>query len=108
MRTGIVRRRAGKGEVMILQILQPLWRYILIGLIIYLAYRAFKNLLRGRLGDSARAPGEDSPPPEVEEMVQDPVCGVYISKESAVTERRGDTQYHFCSEECRSKFKENP
>ena len=88
---------------MILQILQPLLRYILIGLIIYLVYWALKNLLRGRRGDSVQAP---APPPEVEEMVQDPVCGVYISKDSAVTESRGGTQYYFCGEECRSKFKE--
>jgi len=38
------------------------------------------------------------------QMVQDPVCGVYVPEKGALSERRGEEVYYFCSETCRKSF----
>jgi len=38
------------------------------------------------------------------EMVKDPVCGAYVSKNSDIRVRQGDTVLNFCSYECREKY----
>jgi uncharacterized protein len=38
-------------------------------------------------------------------MVKDEICGTYIPREEALTEFRDGVEHHFCSEECRRKFK---
>ncbi len=38
------------------------------------------------------------------QMVRDPVCGVYVPEKGALTERRGEEVFYFCSETCRKSF----
>ena len=38
------------------------------------------------------------------ELVQDPVCGVYIPRARALSVIRGGITYYFCSPQCRSRF----
>ncbi|QJT08104.1 transcriptional regulator [Oceanidesulfovibrio marinus] len=38
------------------------------------------------------------------EMVQDPVCGAYVSVDSDIRVREGDKVHRFCSFECRDKY----
>ncbi|GAB6125370.1 transcriptional regulator [Humidesulfovibrio idahonensis] len=38
------------------------------------------------------------------EMVKDPVCGAYVSKNSDIRVRQGDTVLNFCSYDCREKY----
>ncbi|OIO04721.1 MAG: transcriptional regulator [Desulfovibrionaceae bacterium CG1_02_65_16] len=38
------------------------------------------------------------------EMVKDPVCGAYVSKNSDIRVRQGDVVLNFCSYECREKY----
>jgi Cu+-exporting ATPase len=42
-------------------------------------------------------------------MTTDPVCGMSVDEKSAPAraEYQGKT-YHFCSEDCRTKFQQNP
>ena len=41
--------------------------------------------------------------------LQDPICGMEVSRESAVAEvEHEDTRYYFCSDMCRKRFLENP
>jgi YHS domain-containing protein len=49
---------------------------------------------------------ERNPPREIQdEMVQDPVCKVYLPKRQAkVLNSANGIQYYFCSAECREKF----
>lgn len=67
------------------------------------------RLLRSLFAPTSRRPGPGygprrpreqagGPRPAGGELVQDPQCGVYIPKETAL--RSGDA--YFCSEECRS------
>jgi YHS domain-containing protein len=39
------------------------------------------------------------------QMVRDPVCGIHIPQESALSESRGDQIFYFCSEKCREAFR---
>lgn len=38
------------------------------------------------------------------DMVQDPVCGMYVSKQKAYSKNINGQEYFFCSEVCRDKF----
>lgn len=37
-------------------------------------------------------------------MVRDPVCGLHVPEQRALTEVRDGERYHFCSDECRQSF----
>ncbi|MCP5105516.1 MAG: YHS domain-containing protein, partial [bacterium] len=47
-----------------------------------------------------------SAPKAIEEMKKDPVCGTYVPQHEAVKDRVNSTDYYFCSEECKLKFRE--
>jgi YHS domain-containing protein len=38
------------------------------------------------------------------QMLKDPVCGTYVSKDSDIRVREGDKVHAFCSYECRDKY----
>jgi len=38
------------------------------------------------------------------EMIQDPVCGMYVPGHETITAVSNGQVVHFCSEECRDKF----
>ncbi|MCX8044410.1 MAG: YHS domain-containing protein [Desulfobacterota bacterium] len=42
--------------------------------------------------------------PPIQDMVQDPVCRVYVQKKDALSVQHNGTIYYFCCEECRQKF----
>jgi len=72
--------------------------FVFIAYVAFLFIRVFLGLKRAR----TRRPG----PPEVRGMmVKDEVCGTYIPREEALTEDRDGVEHHFCSEECRRKFR---
>lgn len=79
-----------------------MYRIILIlGLLVvmyFLIRRAFREF--NRRGEPERlAPGKD-------QMVQDPVCRVFVPRGVAVTEDIGGQTYYFCSQSCAHKFQE--
>jgi YHS domain-containing protein len=39
------------------------------------------------------------------QMVRDPVCGLFLLRESAVEDHMGGETHHFCSEKCREAFR---
>jgi YHS domain-containing protein len=45
-------------------------------------------------------------PPSKDQMVQDPVCLVFVPRGVAVTEDIGGQTYYFCSQSCAHKFQE--
>jgi YHS domain-containing protein len=77
-----------------------LFRWIIIFIIGLLVYRYLKRFL------SAPKLPERNPPQEIQdEMVQDPVCKVYLPKRQAkVLNSTGGINYYFCSTQCREKF----
>ena len=76
-------------------------RLLLYALIAWALYK-----LWGMLAPPQRDPRRPSPPlggqrVDGGELVEDPQCGVYVPKESAV---RGSGGKHFCSEACREAY----
>lgn len=75
------------------------FRLLLYGALLWLLYR----LIRGFLPASRPAGRRSGPAPsqgrlDGGELVQDPVCGVYVPKTTALRNAAGE---HFCSEACR-------
>ena len=72
---------------------------VLLVILFYMLRRTFQDW--GKTDEEKALPGKDV-------MVQDPVCKVYITAGSAVTERVGGQTYFFCSKDCAKTFqKEN-
>ncbi len=79
-----------------------MYRVILILGLLVVLYFLLRKALRGRKGQEQPerlAPGKD-------QMVQDPVCLVFVPRGSAVTEDIGGQTYYFCSRSCAHKFQE--
>jgi YHS domain-containing protein len=47
-------------------------------------------------------------PPARGELVRDLVCGMDVVKDGALTHEVDGRTYHFCSQECRDRFKADP
>jgi len=80
-----------------------LLRIILISVFFYLFLRFFK-LLFSKPPVNKR-PTQQSTSEQVSEMVQDPVCEVYIPKNNSLSIQMSGATYYFCSSECMNKFK---
>ena len=77
-----------------------LFRWIIIFFVIFLVYRYLKRFL-----SSPKLPKRNPPQEIQDEMVQDPVCNVYLPKRQAVVLKSADgINYYFCSSQCREKF----
>lgn len=81
-----------------------MWRLILFALLALIMYFMVRSAIRGLLGQtkgdrpSVRSSGSSS------ELVQDPVCGMYLAKEGALFVRDGERTHFFCSEACRASY----
>jgi len=73
--------------------------FLILGLLIVL-YFLLRNVFRGK----RESPGERKAPADQGRMVQDPVCGVFVPKGSAVIETIGGKEYYFCSRDCAAAF----
>ena len=76
-------------------------RVLLIAILVLLVARAFWRLVDGILD---AAGGRETRVPPVK-LVRDPVCGTYVTPNSALSLTTGRTTHYFCSEECRSKYR---
>ncbi|MBO4335788.1 MAG: YHS domain-containing protein [Desulfovibrio sp.] len=82
-----------------------MWKILIFAVVGYLLVRLFKNdLLRKQKADEKQEQEEMDAKIAQGEMVKDPQCGTYVSKDSEITVRDGATVYHFCSYDCRDKF----
>ncbi len=80
-------------------------RLIFYVLFIFLGYKVFRWALR--FLDS----GESNPlirghqdRPAVDDLVKDPVCGVYVPVKTAISTIVDGKQVYFCSENCRKRY----
>ncbi len=84
-------------------------RTIIIIIFVYLCLRVIKDLFLRSVFRSNRftyRPAETDRAVYTGEMVQDPVCQVYISEHDALTATVSGQIYFFCSRECMEKFRE--
>ena len=74
-------------------------RLLIIGAIAFVVYK----LIAG--GKKKHKPySNERREKEVGDMVQDPICGTYVSINSDIRVKEGNKVYFFCSYECRDKF----
>ena len=80
-------------------------RLILLGVLILLVARAFWRVIDGVLEAAGGAPRKRADMPGVK-LMRDPVCGTYVAPDSALTLSTRGTLHYFCSEQCRSTFRD--
>jgi YHS domain-containing protein len=79
-----------------------MYRIILIVGLLVVLYFLLRRAIRGLKNErhpERLVPGKD-------QMVQDPVCLVFVPRGVAVTEDIGGQTYYFCSRSCAHKFQE--
>lgn len=67
--------------------------------------KAFSGQFPTPPGRAGASPGPHPPTPSGGELKKDPVCGTFISTETAFQKHAHGQTYYFCSTECRDKFK---
>jgi YHS domain-containing protein len=85
-----------------------MYRLILVVLLLTVLYfllrqmfRGFKTTIRdGRKNSATQAQHE-----EQDQMLEDPVCHIFVPKRIAVIEMIGGREYCFCSQECAVRFR---
>lgn len=81
-----------------------MWRIFILGVLLVIVYFMARSALRGLFGkgkDVARSVGAPGSPSD---MMQDPVCGMFVPKEGSFFLQQGDRTYFFCSETCRAGY----
>lgn len=81
-----------------------IFKIAIFAIVCYVLYRLFMNDKKKKQESEEK---QKKAKIKSEEMVQDPVCGTYVEKDSAITVRNGDTVHYFCSYECRQKYIES-
>ena len=82
-------------------------RYLIVDILLpLLAFAILRSFFRG-LFQTRRAPPPASRPSVVVggELKKDPVCGTYVSTGASVTRTVDGQLLHFCSKECRDKYR---
>jgi len=74
-------------------------RLIIIVVALYVLYRVIKGFIRGK-PDPVKSPRAEV----MDELVQDPVCEIYVPRSSSVKRTIRGQIYCFCSEECAKRF----
>jgi len=77
-----------------------LFRLILIFVLIYIISRLFREVFGRRKKDRYKNRNGEI----VDEMVQDPVCKVYVPRRGAVRRISHGEELFFCSNECAKKY----
>jgi len=75
--------------------------FLIIGLLVML-FVLLKSIYRNSKQDGRPA----RPPLDGDHMVQDPVCGVFVPRKTAIVQQVGGISNCFCSQECAAKFQE--
>jgi YHS domain-containing protein len=80
-------------------------KLLILGLCIFLAYKLFSNDLRHKSkSENDRQKKETEKKAASGELVKDPICGSYVSKDDSLSVRDGEKVAYFCSYECRDIY----
>jgi len=76
-------------------------------LVFWLVRSALKSLFAAFQPSGIRQNRTQQPPPvsAVGELKKDPVCGTYVSTTASITRSVKGEVLHFCSKECRDKYR---
>jgi YHS domain-containing protein len=73
-----------------------------VGLLLYIGYRIIKSLISAKKPLAKSSEGRDLGI----DTYRDPVCGVYVSEETAIVGRHDGQRHYFCSMNCLEKYRE--
>ena len=76
-------------------------RLLIAALVIRLVWWLLVRQMRGSVAAKPRASARSVP------LVRDPVCGTFVEPARAIEARDGSTVHYFCSESCRSQFRQS-
>ncbi len=85
-----------------------MYRLVLIVLLLIALYFLLRQMFRGfknsnrESQDGSTAQAQDQ---EQDQMIEDPVCHIFVPKQIAVIETIGGREYCFCSKECAVTFR---
>ena len=82
------------------------FRFIFLCILIFFLFRLLKSLFSPRPSADSRILFQNEKG-AVNEMVQDPQCGIYVAKKDAYVNRVGTDVLYFCGEECCHKYLTN-
>ena len=88
-----------------------MFRYFILEILVpILIFTLLRSILRSLFQSKrtvARTSPQPFPPPVVAggELRKDPVCGTYVSTGASVTRKVDGELLHFCSKECRDKYR---
>ena len=77
-------------------------RFLIISLMLYIGYRIIVSLFAAKKPNSTHAGGHE----RGIDTYRDPVCGLYVSEETAVIGRHDGQRHYFCSMDCLEKYRE--
>ena len=86
----------------LVRILLPLFVILILRSVMVAVAKLFSQAL---YPPAPREPGQAAGYPSGGELRKDPVCGTYVSPAAAVTRRVNGELVHFCSAECRDKYR---
>jgi YHS domain-containing protein len=82
-------------------------RLLIFWAILYFGYRAIKSIMFGAITHQHREPLQNNRQQTViDEMVQDPICGVYFPRKDGIRAKMNGQEILFCSKACKDKFLE--
>ena len=81
-----------------------MWKWLIFALAAYALYRLFTNDWKKGRENKEDEKAQQERMVASGEMVKDPECGAYISADSTISARDGETVYRFCSYDCRDAF----
>ena len=80
-------------------------RLLILWAIVYFGYRAIKAIMFGAISHEQREHLQNNKKQTViDEMVQDPICGVYFPRKDGFRAKIKGQELLFCSKACKEKF----
>lgn len=77
-------------------------RFLIISLLLYVGYRIIISLTTAEKPLVKHPTGHD----QGVDTYRDPVCGVYVTEETAVIGKHDGQRHYFCSMNCLEKYRE--
>jgi YHS domain-containing protein len=78
-------------------------KFLLVTVVVLFLRLFLRHLFSGMRSVTTRP--ESQAPAGASELKKDPVCGTYIPAASSITKQIDGKLLHFCSEECRNKYR---
>ena len=81
-----------------------MFKLFIYALFLYVLYRLLTGGRRKKTVGNGRKTTGSGELAAHDQLVEDPVCHIYITKRQAIVLQDGDTVVYFCSEQCRKMY----